>query len=236
MPVRFAALLVHCLTASGAGLGLAALFCAIDSRFACMFWWLGAAFIVDAIDGPLARRLDVARHAARFDGAALDLVVDFLTYVVVPLVALWRAALLAPALAAPACAIVASASALYFGDRRMKTADNWFRGFPAVWNVLVFYLLIFRPSPMWTLAIIAIATALMFAPLVVVHPLRVRRMRRITLIMTALWGLSAVAAVGQGLAAASGAVKSALLASALYFLLVPLARESGAPQKESGDD
>lgn len=218
------ALCVHFLTASGAGLGLAALFSTIDGRFSETFLWLGVAFIVDAVDGPLARRLDVRRNAPRFDGVVLDLVVDFLTYVIVPLVALWRAALLAPALAGPLCAAVASLSALYFGDRMMKTEDNWFRGFPAVWNVVVFYLLIFRPQPLVTLAVMVMAAGLMFAPVVFVHPLRVRRLRSATLMMTGIWGMAAIVAAWQGLDGASMAVKAALAVSAAYFLLLALLR------------
>ena len=37
--------------------------------------------------------------------------------------------------------------ALYFADREMKMADNCFRGFPALWNVAAFYLLLVRPDP-----------------------------------------------------------------------------------------
>lgn len=218
------ALCVHLLTASGAGLGLAALFCAVEGRFSEAFAWLGVAFIVDAVDGPLARRLDVQRNAARFDGVVLDLVVDFLTYVIVPLVALWRAELLAPALAGPLCAAIASLSALYFGDRTMKTEDNWFRGFPAVWNVLVFYLLIFWPPPLVAFAVMVVAAGLMFAPVVFVHPLRVRRLRSVTLMMTGVWGMAAVAAAWQGLDGVTMEVKAALAVTAAYFSLLALLR------------
>ena len=90
MSPALAGLLVHIFTACGAGLGLAALFFAIDGQFVTMFAWLGAAFIVDAVDGALARRFNVVETSPHIDGVVLDLVVDFLTYVVVPLVALWR--------------------------------------------------------------------------------------------------------------------------------------------------
>lgn len=218
-------LLIHLLTASGAGLGLAALFAGLDGAFRECFFWLAAAFLVDAVDGPLARRFDVKANAARFDGVVLDLVVDYITYVVVPLVALWRAALLPPALAAPVCALVAALSALYFGDREMKTQDNWFRGFPAVWNVLVFHLFVFRPPSIVSLAIVAGACALMFAPVVFVHPLRVKRLRPVTLMMTGLWGMAALVANWQHLDHAGLAAKAGLLVAALYFLLMPLLRD-----------
>ena len=230
MSPRLIGLMVHAFTASGAALGLAALFLAIEGRFAAMFAWLGAALVVDAVDGWLARRFRVVETAPEIDGAALDLVVDFLTYVVVPLVALWRADLLDPTIEIAVCCGACAASALYFGDRRMKTHDLWFRGFPAIWNVLVFYLLVFRPPPTATLAIVVGAAALMFVPIVFVHPLRVVRLRRVTLAMTGVWGVAAMAALDQELAGASLGVKAALVCAGLYFLAAPLFRNNGASQ------
>lgn len=228
MSPRLIGFLIHLLTASGATLGLAALFCAVEGRFALMFAWLGAALVVDAIDGPLARRFRVTETVPHIDGVALDLVVDFLNYVVTPLVALWRSGLLAPSLAGAVCAFVGGASALYFADRRMKTPDLWFRGFPALWNVVVFYLLLLRPEPIWTLVVVLGAAGLMFAPIVFVHPLRVAVMRRATVVVTAIWGAAAIAAVAQDLSAASPVVKAALVATACYFLVLPLFRERSA--------
>nr|WP_210330707.1 MULTISPECIES: CDP-alcohol phosphatidyltransferase family protein [unclassified Methylocystis] len=222
-------------TASGAALGLIALFLAADGRFAAMFAWLGAALVVDAVDGTLARHFRVTETASFIDGAALDLVVDFLNYVVTPLVALWRSGLLDPALAAPVCAAVCACSALYFADRRMKTADYWFRGFPSLWNIVVFYLLVLRPPAAASLTLIVMMAACMFLPVAFVHPLRVKRLRPVTLVVTAVWGAAAVAAVAQDLAAASVLVKTALVATGCYFLALPLFREGGAIAKGNVD-
>lgn len=224
MSPRLIGLSIHLFTASGAALGLAALFFALEGRFSAMFGWLGVALVVDAVDGTLARRFRVKETVPEIDGAALDLVVDFLTYVVTPLVALWRSGLLDPAYAAPVCAAVCAASALYFADTRMKTPDLWFRGFPALWNVLVLYLLVLRPQPLATLAVVTTATVLMFTPIVFVHPLRVARLRPLTLAVTGLWGAAAIAAVDQDLAGASFGVKAALVAAASYFVVLPLFR------------
>ncbi|HET6378236.1 MAG TPA: CDP-alcohol phosphatidyltransferase family protein [Methylocella sp.] len=222
---RIAGFLVHCLTASGAALGLAALFAAAEGRFSEMFAWLGAALAVDAFDGSLARRYNVQETVPHIDGVILDLVVDFLTYVVVPIVALWRSGLLSPPLAILVCCVVCAASALYFADRRMKTHDLWFRGFPAIWNVLVFYLLVLRPEPLIsTLAIIA-AACLMFAPVVFVHPLRVARLRPVTITATGVWSAAAIAAVSQNLAQADFFIKAALVAAGAYFLVLPFFRK-----------
>jgi phosphatidylcholine synthase len=82
--MRAAAFSVHVFTALGAGMALVALLEAVREHWAAMFWWLGAALVVDAVDGPIARRLDVARVQPNWSGEVLDLVVDFVTYVLVP--------------------------------------------------------------------------------------------------------------------------------------------------------
>jgi phosphatidylcholine synthase len=226
MSPRAAGFLVHCFTACGAALGLAALFAAADARFPAMFAWLGAAFVIDAVDGTLARRAKVGETVPHIDGVVLDLVVDFLTYVVVPLVALWRSGLLAPPLAVFVCCVVCAASALYFADRRMKTHDLWFRGFPAIWNVLAFYMLVFRPWAFVATAVVIAAAGLMFVPVVFVHPLRVVRLRLATMTATGAWSAAAIAAVDQGLSEADSLIKVALAGLALYFLVLPLFRNS----------
>lgn len=226
MPAHLSGFLVHVLTASGAAVGLAALLSAADGHFAAAFAWLGVALAIDALDGPLARRLDVATTVPQIDGVALDLVVDFLTYVVVPLVALWRSGLLPPALSVLLPCLVCAASALYFADKRMKTSDLWFRGFPAVWNVPVFYLLVLRPDPLVCALVIVVALCSMFTPLVFVHPLRVKRLRPLTLAATGIWSVAAIVAVSQGLSETSVVVKAVLVATAVYFLALPLFRDA----------
>ena len=99
------------------------------------------------IDGPIARRLDVVRLQPNWSGEVLDLVVDFVTYVFVPAYAITASGLLLP-LAAPMLGIgIVVSSALYFADRRMKAADNHFRGFPALWNAAAFYLFLLHLPP-----------------------------------------------------------------------------------------
>jgi phosphatidylcholine synthase len=139
MPVRrVAGFSVHVFTASGGAVALLALDAAIERKFPICFAWLGLALFIDGIDGTLARFAKVSETAATIDGAILDLVVDFLTYVLVPVVALWRSDLMPQPIAFWIGLGVVIASALYFADTRMKTNDYWFRGFPAIWNVVAF--------------------------------------------------------------------------------------------------
>src|SRR5580704_17857075 len=146
--MRLAAFGVHIFTAAGAGIALIAMLEAVREHWASMFGWLGVALIIDAIDGPIARKLDVIRLQPNWSGEVLDLVVDFVTHVFVPAYAITASGLLLP-VAAPILGIgIVVSSALYFADRRMKASDNHFRGFPALWNAAAFYLFLlqFRPS------------------------------------------------------------------------------------------
>lgn len=214
---------VHVFTALGAALGLLALQAVITGDMAQAFLWLGAALVVDALDGPLARRLRVKDLARRYDGAQLDLVVDFITYVFVPAAMLLREDVMAQPWGLIAGLVVTLTSALYFADTGMKTDDWWFRGFPAVWNIVVFHIVAFAPPVGVSLAVVGIATVLMFVPVVFVHPVRVRRWRRLTLVVLALWGIAASAAIWQGMRP-DQAVKAALLVAAAYFVLLGLGR------------
>src|SRR4051812_11037622 len=133
--MRAAAFSVHVFTALGAGIALIALVEAVREHWAAMFAWLGVALVIDALDGPIARRLDVGRLQPNWSGDVLDLVVDFVTYVFVPAYAITASGLLLPLTGTLLGVGIAVSGALYFSDRRMKSADNHFRGFPGLWNV-----------------------------------------------------------------------------------------------------
>src|SRR6202051_5171186 len=180
---RAAAFSVHIFTAMGAGIALIALLEAVREHWVAMFGWLGAALLIDALDGPIARRLDVARVLPDWSGEMLDLVVDFVTYVFVPAYAITASGLLLP-LAAPLLGVgIAVTGALYFADRRMKSPDNHFRGFPGLWNVAAFYLFLRHPSPALASLGVVVLIVATFLPFHVVHPVRVRRLRGLTLLL-----------------------------------------------------
>jgi phosphatidylcholine synthase len=208
---------VHIFTTLGAVLALFALLAAIERDWSRMFLLLGAALFVDGIDGSIARRLDVAARLPRWSGEVLDLVVDFLTYVFIPaFVVVWSGLL--PTIAAIPCAIaIVISGSLYFADRRMKTKDNYFRGFPAVWNIPMFYLILLKPPP-WiaagTITLLAVAT---FLALPFVHPLRVKRLRPLNVTLLVAWSVLAFAAVLRDMMP-SPWITGGLCAIALYFV------------------
>jgi len=195
-----AAFLIHVLTASGAALAFLALRAAVEARWPVMFLLLGLALIVDAIDGPLARRFEVGQVLPRWSGETLDLVVDFVTYVFVPAYAIATSGLLPASLEMPAGVVIVVTGALYFADRHMKTPDNYFRGFPALWNLAAFYLLLLRPPAALTVAIVAALAALTFVPFPFIHPLRVGRFRNFNLALLAAWAVLALVALARDMA------------------------------------
>jgi phosphatidylcholine synthase len=208
---------VHVLTAAGAACALLALMAAVAGQWATMFAWLGLALVVDAADGPLARRLEAARTMPRWSGETLDLVVDFTTYVFVPAYAVVAGGVLPAWSAAVAGVCIVVSGALYFADRAMKTPDNYFLGFPALWNIAAFYLLIVRPPPLLALAFVAALVAATFLPFPFIHPMRVRRHRAFNIALLALWGVLAIAAVILDLKP-PGWVTAVLCAIGLYVV------------------
>jgi phosphatidylcholine synthase len=227
--VRVLAFSIHVLTALGAALALLALLAAASGNWPLMFLWLGLALIIDAVDGPLARAVGVAQQLPRWSGDVLDLVVDYTTYVFVPAYAIAAGGLMPVALAVPAAVIVVITGTLYFADRTMKTGDNYFRGFPAVWNVIAFYLLMLKPPAIACAAAVALFAALTFVPVRFIHPFRVRRFRAPTVALLTLWAILAGAAVRQGLAPDLW-IAAALCLIAVYFLTVGLAAARSHPR------
>jgi phosphatidylcholine synthase len=194
-----AAFAVHVFTACGAACALLALLAAVKAEWPMMFVWLGVALGIDGIDGTFARRLDVAKRLPRWSGDVLDLVVDILNYVFVPAYALAASGLLPRPAAVPLAILIVVTGSLYFADRLMKTSDYYFRGFPALWNVAAFYLFIFKPEPWIGAAAVIALAALTFVPFHVVHPMRIRHLRRITTVGLVAWAVLAIAAVAENL-------------------------------------
>ncbi|MCY4152616.1 MAG: CDP-alcohol phosphatidyltransferase family protein [Aestuariivita sp.] len=187
MSARAKAITVHLLTASGAVFAMLAMLAAIDGQWDLMFLWLVVAFIVDGVDGPLARKFDVKAHAPEFDGILLDLIIDYLTYVFIPAFALFSSGLMDGWSGWVMIIIITFASALYFADNRMKTKDNSFSGFPGCWNMVVLVLFALAPAWQWCLAIVTILSVSMFLPLKFIHPMRTERWQMVSLPMALAW-------------------------------------------------
>lgn len=187
MHITTKAHLVHLFTATGAVFAMLAMLAAVQSQWSLMFLWLVVAFIVDGIDGPLARRYDVKTNAATFDGVLLDLIIDYLTYVFIPAFALYASGLMDGWSGWVAIILITFASAMYFADTRMKTKDYSFKGFPGCWNMLVLVLFALEPAWWVCLTLVTALAIAMFLPIKFVHPVRTMRWRYITLPMAIGW-------------------------------------------------
>lgn len=164
-----------------------AMLAAVEGKWSIMYVWLLVAFIVDGIDGPLARRYDVKANAPQFDGVLLDMIIDYLTYVFIPAYALFKSGLLEGWTGWACIIVITFASVIYFADTRMKTKDNSFSGFPACWNMVALVMFALEPNFWIILSIVVALAASMFLNLEFVHPVRTRRWRSVTLPVAAAW-------------------------------------------------
>ncbi len=222
-PRRITAFAVHIFTASGAAVAFGALIAAIQGEFTVVFALLGVALLIDGVDGFFARRLRVAEVLPRWSGEVLDHVIDYLTYVFIPALALATGAILPERLAEPAAFAIVVSGALYFADKEMKTDDGFFRGFPVLWNLVVFYLFLVQPPPFVSLAIVAVLILLTFVPFKFVHPLRAQRWAAANVVLLVLWGVLAFCALVYHLVPPPLVIGGLVLIGA-YFVAVGLAQ------------
>ncbi len=178
---------VHLLTASGSFLAFLSLVAASEERWTAMFWWLGLALFVDGIDGPIARKLEVKEILPTWSGELLDNIIDYVTYVLIPAFALYQRGLMGEGLSFLSAAIIVVSSAIYYADTGMKTKENFFKGFPVVWNMVVFTLFVIEPGEWISFAVVVIAGIMTFVPVNFLHPVRVVRLRPINLGITLAW-------------------------------------------------
>jgi phosphatidylcholine synthase len=223
--VRPRAYAVHVLTASGAVLAMLALLAAVEGAWGAMFLWLLLALAVDGVDGPLARRWEVGRWAGRIDGALLDLIVDYLTYVFIPVYALYASGAVGGWGGWLLLGGVPLLSALYFADTRMKTSDASFEGFPGCWNMVALWAFAAAPPGWAILGVAAVLAPAMFLPLRFVHPVRTRRWRGATLAACGGWGALALWAVASGFDL-PGWARAALTGLGAYLLLAGLVQQA----------
>jgi len=217
---------VHILTASGAVFGFFAMIATARGAYEEAFLWLGAALVADGLDGPLARYFYVKQTLPRISGEALDLVIDYLTYVVVPAFMIYQAGLVPEGFAGVAASAIMLTSLFHFADNHSKTADGFFVGFPALWNLFALYAFVLAPAPAVVLAGVALFSVLTFVPLKWGHPVRSIALRWMTLSVTLVWSAAAVAALLGGFPG-SFATQAIFIASAAYYLALTAARSAG---------
>jgi phosphatidylcholine synthase len=189
------AYLVHAYTATGVIWGFLALRATLGGDDRAALLWLVLATVVDATDGLLARFVDITRRAPLIDGARLDDIVDYVTFVLVPAVIVWSAGLAPPAWTVPVVSAMLLSSACGFARRDAKTVDHYFTGFPSYWNIVVVYLLALHTSPAVNAVLLVTLAVLVFVPIRYVYPSRTVTLRKTTIAFGLVWGLQMLALI-----------------------------------------
>ena len=217
---------VHLLTASGAFLAFMSLIAAAEQRWVAMFGWLGFALFIDGIDGPLARKIDIKRVLPNWSGDLLDSIIDYSTFCLIPAVALYLSGMIGRPWSFVAAALIMISSAIYYADTRMKTQDNFFRGFPVCWNMMIFTFFAIHPNEETAFLFVFFCAIATFLPIKFLHPVRVVRLRALNLSVFAAWSLLGIAALFYNLDAppntfeAPAAVRWGLVVTGLYLFSI----------------
>ncbi len=208
---------VHAFTASGVLCALFATLAMTQGAYPTAFAWLGVALVIDGIDGTFARMVHVSRRLPRFSGERLDNVVDYVTYVFVPTLALLHARILDGAFGVALAGCILMSSLFHFSDNASKTEDHCFVGFPAIWNIVAFYLFAFQ-LPVWASALVVlVCSGLTFVPMRWLHPMRVERHIGLNIAGCVLWLTAAASTFWTGFPAAFWA-QAILLAVGAYSI------------------
>lgn len=186
---------VHLLTAMGAVVGLMALIAIAHDKWQLAFGWMAVTLFIDSVDGTLARVCRVQRILPQIDGALLDNIVDYFTYVIVPAFFIYESDIVPPHWGVPAAIAITLASGYQFCQADAKTDDYFFKGFPSYWNVVVFYLFTLGLGPWPNLAILFILSVAVFVPVKYLYPSRTKTLRTLTLTLTTVWGIMLALAV-----------------------------------------
>jgi len=185
---RLAAAAVHVYTAMGSVLGLLIVLAAVDGRVVTALWLGLVAMVVDGTDGMLSRAARVKEVIPWFDGALLDNIVDYLTYVFAPVVLLWAIGALPEG---PAGWLLAAlpllASCYQFCRTDAKTDDHTFLGFPSYWNVVAFYAVVLDLSRPVVAAVLVVCAVLVFVPVRYLYPSRTQALWGLSMALTAVW-------------------------------------------------
>jgi phosphatidylcholine synthase len=214
-----AAWLVHAYTASGIVLAFLAARAFIEFDYRTAFFWLWVQVFIDATDGLLARRLRVRERIPWFDGAKLDDITDYLTYVFVPALFVWRGALVPNVWVLPVVTAILLSSAYGFNRADAKTSDHFFTGFPSYWNAVTFYLLVAGWPSEVNAAILVVFAVMVFVPIRYVYPSRTLEWRVVTNVAGAIWAGLMLLMLWQYPAVSERVFWLSLAYPSYYFLL-----------------
>ena len=187
---KFLGTLVHLLTGFGIIAGFFSLISVLNNNQKDAFLWLGLAFLIDSIDGTLARKFDVKKNLPNIDGKMLDSIIDFFNYVIIPSIMIYWFNYVPDQFIVLIPVILIFISIFSYVNLNILTNDNYYNGFPAIWNVIVLYFYIFGTSQNVNLILLTLLIFLKFSPLKCIHPLRVKRFKNLSIIFAIIWFLT----------------------------------------------
>ena len=187
---KFLGTLVHLLTGLGIVAGFFALIAVMNNNQKDAFLWLGLAFLIDSVDGTLARKFNVKKNLPNIDGKMLDSIIDFFNYVIIPSIMIYWFRYVPDQFSVLIPAILIFISIYSYVNLNILTNDNYYNGFPAIWNVIVLYFYIFGTSQNVNLILLTLLIFLKFSPLKCIHPLRVKRFKNLSIIFAIIWFLT----------------------------------------------
>ena len=224
--------LAHFYTASGALLAFLAATDIFEHDYRTAFFWLYLQVAVDATDGLLARAVRVSERTPWFNGAKLDDIVDYLCYVFIPALFVWRSLLVPDEWAIAVAAAMLLSSAYGFNREDAKTADYFFTGFPSYWNIVVFYLYVARLPAGVNAAILVGLAVMVFVPIRYLYPSRGAAYQMLTNVLGVIWAVLMLVMLWQLPAVPRGVFYASLVFPAYYAILsfVLEARRRRGPQ------
>ncbi len=164
---------VHIFTASAACIGVFTLQKIYQHEYIFALWLMAVTVFIDAVDGSLARMVNIKQVLPKIDGALLDNIVDYINYVVTPcFFLLVKPDMLPEEFSVLIVAAITITSAYQFCQSDAKTPDHFFKGFPCYWNITIFYMFLFNTSAIANSLILAILSVLIFVPVKYVYPSR----------------------------------------------------------------
>jgi phosphatidylcholine synthase len=189
---KFLGTLVHLLTGLGIVAGFFALIAVMNNNQKDAFLWLGLAFLIDSVDGNLARKFNVKKNLPNIDGKMLDSIIDFFNYVIIPSIMIYWFRYVPDQFVLLIPAILIFISIFSYVNLNILTNDNYYNGFPAIWNVIVLYFYIFGTSQHFNLIFLIMLIVLKFSPLKCIHPLRVKKFKNLSILFAIFWFITSI--------------------------------------------
>ncbi len=178
---------IHIFTAVGIIAGFLALTSALDGSPRMSLTWMTIAMVIDGLDGPFARKYEISAVLPHIDGHIGDLIIDYVTTVIAPAFFIHEFDLLPKQYSLFGISLMLLTSLYLFSNTHIQSSDNYFNGFPAMWNLVINVLFVLQSPPTTNLIVVLAMSVFTIVPVKFIHPIRVRDFRKITIPVLVIW-------------------------------------------------